>query len=173
MSYRIGGIDVHKRMLAVVIADVAVDGEYQFLRRQVVRSEPHHSFASTGALSQNRRARNRRRCQSKRDAADGGGDRPSIVVRAVDGSSSPAARESRAGANRNRVGFSQIKERLARRLRKSVPKFRDKNETPGGSLKWPRLPFHQRSLNVTTEDIQVLASEHGVLHMDKSRTTAP
>ena len=35
MSYRIGGIDVHKRMLAVVIADVAVDGEYQFLRRQV------------------------------------------------------------------------------------------------------------------------------------------
>ena len=27
MSYRIAGIDVHKRMLAVVVADVAVEGE--------------------------------------------------------------------------------------------------------------------------------------------------
>lgn len=34
MSYRIAGIDVHKRMLAVVIADVAVEGEYAFLRRR-------------------------------------------------------------------------------------------------------------------------------------------
>jgi transposase len=30
MSYRIAGIDVHKRMLAVVVSDVEVDGEYQF-----------------------------------------------------------------------------------------------------------------------------------------------
>ena len=35
MPYRVAGIDVHKRMLAVVIADVEVDGEYQFERRQV------------------------------------------------------------------------------------------------------------------------------------------
>ena len=35
MTYRIAGIDVHKRMLAVVIADVAVEGEYQFQRRKV------------------------------------------------------------------------------------------------------------------------------------------
>ena len=35
MKYRIAGIDVHKRMLAVVIADVAVDGEFQFERRKV------------------------------------------------------------------------------------------------------------------------------------------
>ena len=34
MSYRIPGIDVHKRMLAVVVADVAVNGEYQFERRR-------------------------------------------------------------------------------------------------------------------------------------------
>jgi transposase len=33
MSYRIAGIDVHKRMLAIVVADVAVDGEFQFERR--------------------------------------------------------------------------------------------------------------------------------------------
>ena len=33
--YRIAGIDVHKRMLAVVIADVAVEGEYRFERRKV------------------------------------------------------------------------------------------------------------------------------------------
>ena len=35
MPYRIAGIDVHKRMLAVVIADVAVEGEYEFEHRQV------------------------------------------------------------------------------------------------------------------------------------------
>ena len=34
MSYRIAGIDVHKRILAVVVADVAIEGEYQFERRQ-------------------------------------------------------------------------------------------------------------------------------------------
>ena len=39
MSYRIAGIDVHKRMLAVVVADVAVDGEYQSDRR-LVRTSP-------------------------------------------------------------------------------------------------------------------------------------
>ena len=30
MPYHIAGIDVHKKMLAVVVADVAVDGDYQF-----------------------------------------------------------------------------------------------------------------------------------------------
>ena len=35
MPYRIAGIDVHKRMLAVVIADVSGEGEYQFERRPV------------------------------------------------------------------------------------------------------------------------------------------
>jgi transposase len=35
MAYRIAGIDVHKRMLAVVVADVAVDGDYVFERRVV------------------------------------------------------------------------------------------------------------------------------------------
>ena len=33
MSYRVAGIDVHKRMLAVVVADVHVEGEYRFERR--------------------------------------------------------------------------------------------------------------------------------------------
>jgi hypothetical protein len=28
MSYRIAGIDVHKKVLAVVVSDVEVDGEY-------------------------------------------------------------------------------------------------------------------------------------------------
>ena len=32
MSYRIAGIDVHKKMLAVVVADLEVRGEYQFER---------------------------------------------------------------------------------------------------------------------------------------------
>jgi hypothetical protein len=33
MSYRIAGIDVHKKMLAVVVSDVEVDDQYQFERR--------------------------------------------------------------------------------------------------------------------------------------------
>jgi hypothetical protein len=33
MSYRIAGIDVHKKILAVVVSDVEVDSEYQFERR--------------------------------------------------------------------------------------------------------------------------------------------
>jgi transposase len=34
MAYTIAGIDVHKRMLAVVVADLTADGEYAFERRQ-------------------------------------------------------------------------------------------------------------------------------------------
>src|SRR5215469_14878748 len=33
MAYRIAGIDVHKKKLAVVVADVKVDEEYQFEQR--------------------------------------------------------------------------------------------------------------------------------------------
>ena len=33
MPYRIAGIDIHKKMLAVVVADVEVEDEYQFERR--------------------------------------------------------------------------------------------------------------------------------------------
>jgi transposase len=34
MSYRIAAVDVHKKMLAVVVADVAGEGEYKFTRRK-------------------------------------------------------------------------------------------------------------------------------------------
>jgi transposase len=34
MPYRIAGIDVHKRMLAVVVSDVEIESEYQFERRK-------------------------------------------------------------------------------------------------------------------------------------------
>ena len=34
MAYRIAAVDVHKRMLAVVVADISGQGEYQFERRQ-------------------------------------------------------------------------------------------------------------------------------------------
>ena len=34
MPYRIAGVDVHKKMLAVGVADVDVEGEWQFERRQ-------------------------------------------------------------------------------------------------------------------------------------------
>jgi hypothetical protein len=35
MSYRIAGIDVHKKMLAVAVADVEVDGDFHFERQKV------------------------------------------------------------------------------------------------------------------------------------------
>jgi transposase len=35
MSYRIAGIDVHKKMLAVAVADVEIEGEFRFERRKV------------------------------------------------------------------------------------------------------------------------------------------
>src|SRR5260370_29691552 len=41
MSYRIAGIDVHKKMLAVVVADVEVESEYQF-ERCLFGSTPDH-----------------------------------------------------------------------------------------------------------------------------------
>src|SRR5215471_12701929 len=47
MPYKIAGIDVHKRMLHVVVSDVQVDGEYDFARR-VFGSLPEalHSLAA-------------------------------------------------------------------------------------------------------------------------------
>src|SRR5256884_6061807 len=41
MPYKIAGIDVHKKMLAVAVADVEGKGEYQFERRQF-GSNPEH-----------------------------------------------------------------------------------------------------------------------------------
>lgn len=35
MPYRIAGIDVHKKMPAVVVADVEVDGDFHFVRQKV------------------------------------------------------------------------------------------------------------------------------------------
>ena len=35
MAYKIAGIDVHKKMLAVVVADVEGEGDFQFERHKV------------------------------------------------------------------------------------------------------------------------------------------
>ena len=34
MAYRVAAVDVHKKMLAVVVTDVAGEGEYRFERRK-------------------------------------------------------------------------------------------------------------------------------------------
>ena len=41
MSYRMAGIDVHKKMLAVVVSDVEIDGQYQFERRSFGIDRPY------------------------------------------------------------------------------------------------------------------------------------
>jgi transposase len=47
MPYRIAGIDVHKKMLAVVVSDVEVDGQFQFERRMFGSNpEQLHSLAA-------------------------------------------------------------------------------------------------------------------------------
>jgi hypothetical protein len=43
MSYRIAAIDVHKRMLAVVVTDVASGGDFQFERRKFGASLDFHA----------------------------------------------------------------------------------------------------------------------------------
>ena len=47
MTYRIAGIDVHKKMVAVVIADVATDGLYEFERRKFSTSPERLSELAT------------------------------------------------------------------------------------------------------------------------------
>jgi transposase len=52
MSYRIAGIDVHKKMLAVVVADVEVAGECQFERRQFGSNPEHLRLLSEWLIEQ-------------------------------------------------------------------------------------------------------------------------
>jgi transposase len=52
MSYRIAGIDVHKKMLAVVVSDVEVDGEYHFERCQFASSPDHLRLLAGWLLEQ-------------------------------------------------------------------------------------------------------------------------
>jgi transposase len=52
MAYRIAGIDVHKRMLAVVVADVEGKGEYQFERRRYGSNPAHLQLLSVWLIEQ-------------------------------------------------------------------------------------------------------------------------
>jgi transposase len=52
MPCRIAGIDVHKKMLAVVVADVECEGEYQFERRQVGSTPEHLRLLSKWLVEQ-------------------------------------------------------------------------------------------------------------------------
>jgi len=52
MAYRIAGIDVHKKMLAVVVADVEAEGEYQFERRRYGSNPDHVRLLSEWLIEQ-------------------------------------------------------------------------------------------------------------------------
>jgi hypothetical protein len=52
MSYRIAGIDVHKKMLAVMVSDVEVDGEYQFERVRYSSSPEHLRLLAEWLITQ-------------------------------------------------------------------------------------------------------------------------
>jgi transposase len=52
MSYRIAGIDVHKKILAVVVSDVEIESEYQFERRMFGSSPDQLRSLATWLLEQ-------------------------------------------------------------------------------------------------------------------------
>ena len=52
MSYRISGIDVHKKVLAVVVSDVEVDGEFRFERRMFGSNPEQLRTLAAGLLEQ-------------------------------------------------------------------------------------------------------------------------
>jgi len=52
MSYRIAGIDVHKKTLAVVVSDVEIEGEYQFERCQFGSNPGHLQLLSEWLIEQ-------------------------------------------------------------------------------------------------------------------------
>jgi len=54
MSYRIAGVDVHKKLLAVVVSDVEVEGAYQFERR-MFGSSPDQLRSLAGCSSKRSR----------------------------------------------------------------------------------------------------------------------
>ncbi len=41
MAYRVAAVDVHKKMLAVVVSDVSVEGEFKFERRKFGATPPN------------------------------------------------------------------------------------------------------------------------------------
>ena len=51
MPYQIAGIDVHKKMLAVVVADVEVEGDYHFERLKVGTSPVNYARLLSGSSS--------------------------------------------------------------------------------------------------------------------------
>jgi len=55
MTYRIAAIDVHKKMLAVVVADVAGEGEYQFERRKFGATPINYTCWRNGCASKRSR----------------------------------------------------------------------------------------------------------------------
>src|SRR5499425_2379954 len=52
MSYRIAGIDVHKKMLAVVVSNVEIEGEYHFERCQFGSNPGHLRLLSEWLIEQ-------------------------------------------------------------------------------------------------------------------------
>jgi hypothetical protein len=52
MSYRIAGIDVHKKMLAVLVTDVEIESEYQFERRMFSSNPEQLRSLATWLLEQ-------------------------------------------------------------------------------------------------------------------------
>jgi hypothetical protein len=76
MSHKIAGIDVHKKVLAVVVSDVEIESEYQFERR-MFNSNPISVKSSNLAFGSNHRKWRARRDSNSRPS----GSKPDALIR--------------------------------------------------------------------------------------------
>ena len=114
MPYRIAGIDVHKKMLAVVVADVEVDGDFHF-ERQKVGTTPGRS-ARAGRLAGRARGRGSRHGVDRAVLAAGVGSAGTALATAAPGARR-RGRGSRARSispKRNRIAGPAAARRTSR-----------------------------------------------------------
>ena len=123
MPYRIAGIDVHKKMLAVVVADVEVDGEYQFERRKVGTSPA--DLRDAGRVARRARSRGSRDGIDRAVLAAGVGSAGAVLAAAA-----PGGRGRRADVGHAASGAGAV-ESGPRRTEEGFPGCRTIGEAAG------------------------------------------
>jgi hypothetical protein len=87
MPYRIAGIDVHKKMLAVVVADVEIDGDFHF---ECQRSERHRPICADWPTGWSSR-RSRKSSWNRPRSIGGGCGKRRMLQALADGGTDPVA----------------------------------------------------------------------------------
>ena len=123
MPYRIAGIDVHKKMLAVVVADVEVDGDFHF-ERQKVGTTPA-DLRAPGRLAGRARGRGSRHGVDRAVLAAGVGGAGAALAAPAPGARRRAAARGHAPSRPSAI------ESRTRRPQEGLPGCGAVGETPG------------------------------------------